>query len=334
MWILHILTVSFPIVSTCSIGYPVVYLGFYATCYFTNIFKLRVQKAVQNENDFNMHLLQRSLPPGLQVYPKTGTDGSSESLCRPFLHTHFPFYRVNPFHFVPLAKEYSWVSSAEVAETGIMRLQWPRCNKLNFWGHQTAAVWSRIEITVFFLFLSVLTGSKWKTKPESSQYQCQNGAVLAHDDGHTVDCLQIRSVERVSEKGAQEVRSAESNRRQSSSKLVEPRELLHCGTGRLELSTTPENLPQDEQGNKATRMAKSSSPKARRGSTNTPSPPTGRMEKKQRSSSKSVSPNWDATDKNATTAQNHHAEQMTKYGDVHLRSVCFEIRRVQVKAEL
>lgn len=215
-----------------------------------------------------------------------------------------------------------------------MWLQWPQCKKRNFWGHPTAAVWSRIEITVFFLSPAVLTGSKWKTKPESSQYQCQNGAVLAHDDRHTVDCLQIRSVERVSEKGAQEVRSAESNRRQSSSKLVEPRELLHCGTGRLELATTPENLPQDEQGSKASRMAKSSSPKARRGSTNTPSPPTGRTEKKQRSSSKSVSPNWDATEKNATTTQNHHAEQMTKYGDVHLRSVCFEIGHVQVKAEL
>uniref|UniRef100_A0A3P9NME8 Si:dkey-12h9.6 n=1 Tax=Poecilia reticulata TaxID=8081 RepID=A0A3P9NME8_POERE len=53
------------------IGYPVVYLGFDATCYFTNIFKLRIQKAVQSENDFHMHLLQHSLPPGLQVYSKT-----------------------------------------------------------------------------------------------------------------------------------------------------------------------------------------------------------------------------------------------------------------------
>lgn len=61
----------------CSIGYPVVYLGFYATCYFTNIFKLRIQKAVQSDNDFHMHLLQNSLPPVLQVYPKSGSDGSS-----------------------------------------------------------------------------------------------------------------------------------------------------------------------------------------------------------------------------------------------------------------
>ncbi|KAE8286613.1 Macoilin Transmembrane protein 57 [Larimichthys crocea] len=179
-----------------------------------------------------MHLLQHSLPPGMQVYPKTGTDGSSSS--------------------------------------------------------------------------------KWKIKPESTQYQCQNGAVVAHDEGHTVDCLQIRSEERAAEKGTQEVRSAEPHRRPSPSKPGESRDALHCGAGGPESSTTPENLPQDEHGGKAARAAKSSSPKARRGSTNTPSPPAGRTEKKQRSSSKTVSPNRDVTDKNATAAQNYHTEQMTK----------------------
>ncbi|KAA8583098.1 hypothetical protein FQN60_015644 [Etheostoma spectabile] len=213
------------------IGYPVVYLGFDATCYFTNIFKLRIQKAVQSENDFHMHLLQHSLPPGLQVYPKTGTDGSS---------------------------------------------------------------------------------SKWKQKPESTQYQCQNGGVVAHDEVHSVDCLQIRSEEKASEKGTQEVRSAESNRRPLSSKPSESRELLHCGAGGPESSTNLENLPQDVQGSKATRTAKSSSPKACRGSTNTPSPPAGRTEKKQRSSSKTLSPNRDVTEKSAAAAQNHHAEQTAK----------------------
>ncbi|XP_023270914.1 macoilin-1-like [Seriola lalandi dorsalis] len=218
------------------IGYPVVYLGFDATCYFTNIFKLRIQKAVQSENDFHMHLLQHSLPPGLQVFPKTGTDGSSNS--------------------------------------------------------------------------------KWKIKPESSQYQCQNGAVVTNDEVHTVDCLQICSEERATEKGTQEVKSTESNRRPSSSSskhsVSESRDLLHSGAGGPESSTSPDNLPQEEQGSKATRAAKSSSPKARRGSTNTPSPPAARTEKKQRSSSKTVSPNRDVTDKNTTAAQNYHAEQMSK----------------------
>ncbi|CAK6979219.1 macoilin [Scomber scombrus] len=216
------------------IGYPVVYLGFDATCYFTNIFKLRIQKAVQSENDFHMHLLQHSLPPGLQVYPKTGTDGSSNS--------------------------------------------------------------------------------KWKIKPESSQYQYQNGAVVSHDESHTVDCLQIRSEERATEKGTQELRSADSNRQTPSSKACvgESRDQLYSGAGGSESSTTPENLPQEEQGSKVTRAAKSSSPKVRRTSTNTPSPPAGRTEKKQRSSSKTVSPNRDTTDKSATAAQNYHAEQMSK----------------------
>jgi hypothetical protein len=53
-----------------------VYLGFDATCYFTNIFKLRTQKAVQSDNHFHMHLLQHSLPQGLQLYPKTAPDGA------------------------------------------------------------------------------------------------------------------------------------------------------------------------------------------------------------------------------------------------------------------
>ncbi|KAM9354443.1 macoilin-1 [Pholidichthys leucotaenia] len=223
------------------IGYPVVYLGFDATCYFTNIFKLRIQKAVQSDNDFHMHLLQHSLPPGLQVYPRTGTDGTSTS--------------------------------------------------------------------------------KWKTKPEPSQYQCQNGAVVAQDEAVTVDCLQIRSEDRAAEKGSQEARPAELNRRTSSSAKPgggESKELPHSGAGGPESSTTPENLPQEEHGSKPTRAAKSFSPKARRSSTNTPSPPAGRTEKKQRSNSKTVSPNRDAA------TQNYHAEQISKLEQ--------ELRRL--KAEL
>lgn len=143
---------------------------------------------------------------------------------------------------------------------------------------------------------------------------------MAHDEVHTVDCLQIRSEERATEKATPEVRTAESNRRPLASKPGESRDVLHCGAGGPESSTTtPENLPQDEQGSKATRAAKSSSPKARRGSTNTPSPPAGRTEKKQRSSSKTVSPNRDATEKSATAAHNHHAEQMNKYATVNFK---------------
>ncbi|XP_075893619.1 macoilin-like isoform X2 [Nelusetta ayraudi] len=212
------------------IGYPVVYLGFYATCYFTNIFKLRIQKAVQNDNDFHMHLLQNSLPPVLQVYPKSGSDGSG---C-----------------------------------------------------------------------------SKWKIKPDSTQYQCQNGSLVAHDEGHMVDCLQIRTVEKVADKGPQEVKAAEPNRRPSPPKTAESRDSPHCAaTGRPEPPAAPEHLPQDEPASKAPRAAKNPSPKARRGSTNTPSPPAGRAEKKQRAASKAPSPSWDGTDRSAAAAHSHHAEQ-------------------------
>lgn len=62
-----------------------VYLGLYAACYFTNIFKLRIQKAVQSDNDFHVPLLQHSLPPGLQVYSKTGSDGCSGESSDPLV---------------------------------------------------------------------------------------------------------------------------------------------------------------------------------------------------------------------------------------------------------
>ncbi|RXN24280.1 macoilin-like protein [Labeo rohita] len=52
------------------IGYPLVYMGFDATCYFSSMFKLRTQKSVQSENDLHMDLLQQSLPPYMHLYPK------------------------------------------------------------------------------------------------------------------------------------------------------------------------------------------------------------------------------------------------------------------------
>nr|XP_015204514.1 PREDICTED: macoilin-like isoform X1 [Lepisosteus oculatus] len=61
------------------IGYPIVYFGFDASCYFTSVVKLRIQKAVRNENDFYAQLLQQSLPPGLQFYPRCVTDGKETS---------------------------------------------------------------------------------------------------------------------------------------------------------------------------------------------------------------------------------------------------------------
>lgn len=190
------------------------------------------------------------------------------------------------------------VSSVRFTRRGIFCLQQIRVK-----------IYKGLRVQLLNFYVSVLAGSKWKIKPESTQYQCQNGSLVAHDDGHIVDCLQIRTVERAVEKGTQEVRPAESHRRPSPPKTVESRDLAHCVTGRTELSTTPENLPQDEQGGKVSRTAKNSSPKARRG-TNTPSPPAGRTEKKQRASSKTVSPNWDGTDKSVPAAQNHHAEQI------------------------
>lgn len=171
--------------------------------------------------------------------------------------------------------------------------------------------------------LSLLTGSKWKTKTDSSEYQCQNGSAGAQEDGHTVDCLQIRFLEKAADKVPQDARPTESNHRPSSSR---PAGLLPCGAGRAEAS--PENLPQDELGSKATRGSKSSSPKARRGSTNTPSPPAGRTEKKQRSSCRAAAPQSDGTERNAPPAQNHHTEQI-KYGSAATRVPTLRARRLK-----
>ncbi|XP_064196951.1 macoilin-1 isoform X2 [Anguilla rostrata] len=64
------------------IGYPVVYLGFDATCYLSSVVKLRTQRAVRSENDFHMRLLQQSLPTTLQLYPKCVTEGKEGSKWR------------------------------------------------------------------------------------------------------------------------------------------------------------------------------------------------------------------------------------------------------------
>uniref|UniRef100_A0A672RS52 Macoilin-like n=1 Tax=Sinocyclocheilus grahami TaxID=75366 RepID=A0A672RS52_SINGR len=57
------------------IGYPLVYMGFDVTCYFSSVFKLRTQKSVQSENDLHMDVLQQSLPPYMHLYPKLWMEG-------------------------------------------------------------------------------------------------------------------------------------------------------------------------------------------------------------------------------------------------------------------
>lgn len=145
-----------------------------------------------------------------------------------------------------------------------------------------------------------------------------------------VDCLQIRTVEKVADKGPQEVKAAEPNRRPSPPKTVESRDSPHCAaTGRPEPPAAPEHLPQDEPAGKAPRAAKNPSPKARRGSTNTPSPPAGRAEKKQRAASKAPSPSWDGTDRSAAAAHSHHAEQTrcgsARHGSARLGSSSLKV---------
>lgn len=237
-----------------------------------------------------MHLLQRSLPSGLQVYSKPGSEGSTGECS---------------------ALSCRFISATTVGQSSV------NCAILSIYccGPVSPKSSDYLGMILFSVCLFVFPqGSKWKIRTDLGEYQCQNGAAGAHEDRHTVDCLQIRCLERTVDKVTQEARAAESNRRPSSSRPVD---LLTCGSGRAEAPT--ENLPQEELGSKATRATKSSSPKAWRGSTNTPSPPAGRTEKKQRSSCKIAAPHSDGPERNATSAQSHHTEQL-KYGSVLAQS--------------
>ncbi|XP_018599005.1 macoilin [Scleropages formosus] len=207
------------------IGYPVVYLGFDATCYFTSIFKLRTQKAVQSENDFHMQLLLQSLPPGLQLYPKCVPD------CR--------------------------------------------------------------------------ENSKWKTKSEYTQYQCQNGAVSS-DDKYLVDCLQIDGAERKADKGLEDTRPG-----CQVAQSPEAKESPACRPRETEPPGGSESLPQDEQAARGARTCKISSPRARRSSASAAGPQL-RGEKKQKSTSKTMSPSREAAERSVLSNQSNHLEQISK----------------------
>ncbi|XP_021329040.1 macoilin isoform X2 [Danio rerio] len=64
------------------IGYPLVYMGFDATCYFSSMFKLRTQKSAHSENDLHMDLLQQSLPPYMHLYPKLWMEDSKYKMSK------------------------------------------------------------------------------------------------------------------------------------------------------------------------------------------------------------------------------------------------------------
>ncbi|XP_048842483.1 macoilin-1 [Brienomyrus brachyistius] len=214
------------------IGYPVVYLGFDATCYFTSVFKLRSRKAVQSENDFHMQLLLQSLPPGLQLYPKCLADSKENS--------------------------------------------------------------------------------KWKTKPECTQYQCSNVAVSS-EDKYVVDCLQIDGVERRSGKDLEDTKLG--------CPLSQPLDPKGSETDIREDPPGHEQEPdpqgasssmasQEEPGNRGPKTCKASSPKVRRVPSNSTAPCL-RGDRKPKGS-KATSPSREMTERNIPSNQSSCLEQVTK----------------------
>ncbi|KAI1897699.1 hypothetical protein AGOR_G00085970 [Albula goreensis] len=212
------------------IGYPVVYLGFDATCYLSSVVKLRTQRAVRTENDFHMRLLEQSLPPGVQLYPKCLTDGKE--------------------------------------------------------------------------------GSKWRAKPGSTQYQCQNGALPA-DESDLLDCLQIGGVQKRPD------RDVEDGRVGGSGPLAvdcEPRETPRTsGVGLGDTTVTSESPTNEEQGAKNPKTSKVPSPKMRRASNNSNSTvPSVRGDRKQKGVAKTVSPNRDTPERSPSANQSFYSDQITK----------------------
>ncbi|KAK1170317.1 macoilin-1-like [Acipenser oxyrinchus oxyrinchus] len=208
------------------IGYPVVYLGFDATCYFTSIVKLRIQKAVQKENNFNTQLLQQALPPGLQLYPRYEIDSS-----------------------------------------------------------------------------------RWTAKSDCTQYQCQNGAVLT-DVKYLLDCPQTDCKDKKNDMEGTKLNDQFFQPSTFKSNESDNKENCLNRSQTCETSESSECLPQEEQGAKAQRAAKNTSPKVRKTPNRILVPIKG--EKKQKSSTKNLSPNREMSEQSLSPNQNTHSEQIRK----------------------
>ncbi|KAG9344633.1 hypothetical protein JZ751_010318 [Albula glossodonta] len=213
------------------IGYPVVYLGFDATCYLSSVVKLRTQRAVRTENDFHMRLLEQSLPPGVQLYPKCLTDGKE--------------------------------------------------------------------------------GSKWRAKPGSTQYLCQNGALPA-DESDLLDCLQIGGVQKRPDRDVEDGRAGGSGPLAAD---CEPRETPRTsGVGLGDTTVTSESPTNEEQGAKNPKTSKVPSPKMRRASNNSNSTvPSVRGDRKQKGVAKTVSPNRDMPERSPSANQSFYSDQITNH---------------------
>lgn len=71
------------ILSSSSIGYPVVTLGFGFKSYVSYKMRLRKQKEVQKENEFYMQLLQQALPPEQQMLQRQEREAEEGETPKP-----------------------------------------------------------------------------------------------------------------------------------------------------------------------------------------------------------------------------------------------------------
>lgn len=80
----------------CSIGYPVVTLGFGFKSYVSYKMRLRKQKEVQKENEFYMQLLQQALPPEQQMLQRQEREAEEGTVPKPAcVHTAYACAHLN-----------------------------------------------------------------------------------------------------------------------------------------------------------------------------------------------------------------------------------------------
>lgn len=116
----------------CSIGYPVVTLGFGFNSYVSYKMRLRRQEVVQKENEFYMQLLLQALPPEqqmLQRQEREAEEGETHSTDAPdtvqvmlvkyvFNLTFILSFLTSTFHSAALAKGISEMDSTPVSQNG------------------------------------------------------------------------------------------------------------------------------------------------------------------------------------------------------------------------
>ncbi|MGH0172801.1 UNVERIFIED_CONTAM: hypothetical protein FKN15_064004 [Acipenser sinensis] len=152
--------------------------------------------------------------------------------------------------------------------------------------------------------------AKWTAKSDCTQYQCQNGAVLT-DVKYLLDCPQTDCKDKKNDMEGTKLNDQSYQPSTFKSNESDSKENCLNRSQTCETSESSECLPQEEQGAKAQRTAKNTSPKVRK-TPNRILVPIDKGEKKQKSSTKNLSPNREMSEQSLSPNQTTHSEQIRK----------------------